>query len=152
LAWYRKLCARKYDSRKTRKAGGPRKPDKIRAIVLRFASENPSSGYTKIRDALAGLKIEVGEITVANILLEEGLEPPPERKKTRTWAQFLKSHQDTLDACDCFSVETLGVFGTARHMVFFVIEIRTRAVHIAGVRIDPDGAESELQSTCRTLR
>ena len=24
-------------------------------------------------------------------------------------------------------------------MVFFVIEIRTRAVHIAGIRVDPDG-------------
>jgi putative transposase len=38
-----------------------------------------------------------------------------------------------------FSVETLGVFGTVRHLVFFVIEIRTRAVHIAGIRVDPDG-------------
>ena len=139
LAWYRKLCARKYDSSKTRKAGRPRKSDEIRAIVLRFASENPSWGYTKIRDALAGLKIEIGRTTVANILLEEGLEPAPERKKTRTWAHFLTSHWDTLYACDFFSVETLGVFGTVRHMVFFVIEIRTRAVHIAGIRVDPDG-------------
>ena len=68
LAWYRKLCARKYDSSKTRKAGRPRKPDEIRAIVLRFASENPSWGYTTIRDALRGLKIEIGRTTVANLL------------------------------------------------------------------------------------
>jgi hypothetical protein len=32
------------------------------------------------------------------------------------------------------------VFGTVRHMVFFVMELRSRAVHIAGIRIDPDGA------------
>jgi hypothetical protein len=32
------------------------------------------------------------------------------------------------------------VFGTVRVMVFFVIELKSRAVHIAGVRVDPDGA------------
>ena len=31
-------------------------------------------------------------------------------------------------------------FCTVRYMVFFVIELRTRCVHLAGVRIDPDGA------------
>jgi len=32
------------------------------------------------------------------------------------------------------------MFGTVRVMVFFVIELRTRAVHIAGMRVNPDGA------------
>ena len=32
------------------------------------------------------------------------------------------------------------MFGTVRVMVFFVIELRTRAVHIAGVRVNFDGA------------
>ncbi|MFC1641601.1 hypothetical protein ACFL5O_02770 [Myxococcota bacterium] len=32
------------------------------------------------------------------------------------------------------------MFGTVRVMGFFVIEPRSRAVHIAGTRIDPDGA------------
>ena len=138
LAWYRNLGARNYDSSKTRKAGRPRKPDEIRALVLRLATENPRWGYTKIRDALRGLKIEIGRTTVANILAEEGMYPAPERKSTRTWAHFLKSHWETLYACDFFSVETLGVSGTVRQMVFFVIEIKTRAVHIAGIRVDPD--------------
>jgi hypothetical protein len=31
------------------------------------------------------------------------------------------------------------MFGTVRIMAFFVIELRTRAVHIAGIRINPDG-------------
>jgi len=42
-------------------------------------------------------------------------------------------------ARDFFSVEVLGVFGTARYMVFIVMCIKTRAVQIAGVRIAPDG-------------
>lgn len=120
--------------------GQRRKSDEIRKLVLRLANENLGWGYTKIRDALRGLNVEIGRTTVANILAEAGLEPAPERAKKRTWAAFLKSHWSTLYACDFFSVETLGTFGTVRHMVFFVIEIKTRIVHIAGIRVNPDEA------------
>ncbi len=65
--------------------------------------------------------------------------PAPERSRRRTWRQFL-SHWETLYACDFFAVETLGAFGTVRYMVFFVMELKSRAAHIAGVRVDPDGA------------
>ena len=36
-------------------------------------------------------------------------------------------------------VEALGLAGTVRYMVFFVIVLKTRAVEIAGIRVDPDG-------------
>jgi hypothetical protein len=61
------------------------------------------------------------------------------REKTRTWKQVIKAHWDSLYACDFFSVETLGLGGTVRYMIFFVIELKTRAVEIAGIRVDPDG-------------
>ena len=94
----------------------------------------------KIQDALrTGLGIESGRTTVANILAEAGIEPAPEREKSRTWKQFMKTHWESLDACDFFSVEVLGVRGTVRYMVFFVVEIRTRAVEIAGTGVNPDG-------------
>ena len=83
--------------------------------------------------------IHVGRTTIADTLAQEGLEPAPEREKRRTWKQFLQTHWDTLYGCDFFSVETLGLFGPVRHMVFLVMELRTRRVHIAGVRVDPDG-------------
>jgi len=109
-------------------------------LVIRFARENLGWGYTKIRDALRGLKVEIGRTTVANILAEAGIEPAPERKTKRTWKLFIRSHWETLYACDFFAVETLGMFGTVRIMVFFVIELRTRAVHIAAMRVNPDRA------------
>jgi transposase len=140
LAWFRQLVARKYDSSHVRRPGRPRKANDIRELVFRIAHENPGWGYTKIRDALRGLKVEIGRTTVANILSEAGIEPAPERSRKRTWKQFLKSHWETLYACDFFAVETLGIFGSVRHVVFFVIELKSRAVHIAGVRVDPDGA------------
>jgi hypothetical protein len=140
LAWFRQLVARKYDSSGVRRPGGPRKAQDIRDLILRLADENPGWGYTKIRDALRGLKIEVGRTTIASILAEAGVEPAPERNKKRTWKQFLRSHWETLYACDFFAVETLGFFGTARYMIFFVIELKSRAVRIAGIRVDPGGA------------
>jgi len=98
-----------------------------------MALENLGWGYTKIRDALrTGLKIEIGRPAVADILAEEGIEPALEREKKRTWKQFLKMHWDTLYACDFFSVESLGPFGTVRYMVFFVIEVKSRASRSPG--------------------
>jgi hypothetical protein len=47
------------------------------------------------------------------------MEPAPEREKRRTWEQFVKTHWDSLCACDFFSVEVLGLRGTVRCMVFF---------------------------------
>lgn len=88
LAWYRQLAARKYDGSKARGCGRPRKAAEIRNMVLRMANDNLGWGYTKIRDALRGLKLEIGRTTVANILAEAGLDPAPERKRKRTWAKF----------------------------------------------------------------
>jgi hypothetical protein len=140
LAWFRQLGKQKYDSSKG-KVGRPRKDKDIRKLVVEMALANLNWGYTKIRDALrTGLKIEIGRTTVANVLAEAGIEPAPEREKKRTWKQFITMHWDTLCACDFFSVEALGTFGTVRYMVFFVIEVKSRAVEIAGIRVDPDGA------------
>jgi hypothetical protein len=117
LGWFRQLGKQKYDSSKS-KVGRPREHKDIRKLVIDMALANLGWGYTKIRDALrTGLKIEIGRTTVVNILLEEGIELAPEREKKRTWKQFMKSHWDTLYACDFFSVEALGPFGTVRYMV-----------------------------------
>jgi hypothetical protein len=130
LAWFRKLAARKYDgSGQRRKPGRPRKPNDIRELVIWLANENLGWGYTKIRDALRGLKIDIGRSAVASILAEAGIEPAPERGRRRTWKQFVKSHWQTLYACDFFAVETLRAFGTVRVTVFFVVELHSRAVH-----------------------
>jgi hypothetical protein len=64
---------------------------------------------------------------VANILKEAGIEPAPERESKWTWKRFTKMHWDTLYACDFFSVEALGLFGTVRYMVFFVIQLKLRS-------------------------
>ncbi len=142
LDWFRNIYSEKYDSSESRRGPGrPRKPEETRSLVLAIANDNLSWGYTKIRDAVSvGLGIDICRSTVANILNEAGIVPAPERDKQRTWKQFMHAHWDTLYACDFFAVETLGVFGAVRHLVFFVINLETREVHIAGIRVNPDGA------------
>ena len=84
LAWFRALAAHKYDGSKNRKPGRPHKPGEIRDLVIRMAAENPSWGYTKIRDALrSGLKMVIRRTTVANTLDEAGIAPAPEHRKSR---------------------------------------------------------------------
>lgn len=108
--------------------------------MIKLATGNPGWGYTKIRDALrTGLKIEISRTTVANILAEAGLEPATERTKKRTWKAFLKAHWDTLYSCDFFAVEALGMTGTVRYLVLIVMHVKTRAVEIGGITVNPDG-------------
>ena len=94
--------------------------------MLRACASENDSGLV-IRDAVnTGLGIEFCRSTVANILNEAGIVPAPEREKQRTWKQFMHAHWESLYACDFFAVETLGVFGAVRHMVFFVVKLETR--------------------------
>ena len=139
LEWFRQLAARKYDSSKVRRAGRPRKDREVRKLVIKLATENPRWGYTKIRDALRGVGVEIGRTAVADILADAGIEPAPERSKKRTWKEFIRSHLETLYACDFFAVEALSAFGTVRYMVFMVVHVKSRAVEIAGVAANPDG-------------
>jgi putative transposase len=139
LAWFRQIAARKYDSSKARR-GRPGKPKDVRKLVVEMAMANLHWGYTKIRDVLrTGLAIEIGRTTVADMLAAAGIEPAPEREKRRTWKQFMKAHWESLSACDFFSVEVVGLGGTVRYLVFFVIALKTRAVEIAGIGVNPDG-------------
>lgn len=150
LDWFRQLTAQRYDGSKQRRMPGrPRKAEQIRALVVRLARENIGWGYTKIRDAMRGLKIEIARTTVANILAEAGIKPAPDRTRKRTWKHFIRSRWETLYVCDFFTVESLGPFCTVRYMIFFVIELRTRVVHLAGVRIAPD--EAWMMQVARNL-
>jgi putative transposase len=56
------------------------------------------------------------------------------------WRTFLKAHWGAIAATDFFSVEVLTSGGPVRYPVLFVIDLKTRRVHIAGVSCQADGA------------
>ena len=111
LRWYRKLVAKKYDGSKKRGRGRPRTAEEIAALLVRMAGENPTWGYTRLRDALWYLGHEIGRNTVKRILLDHGIEPAPERNRKTSWKSFIKAHLGELAAADFFTVEVLTLMG-----------------------------------------
>lgn len=149
LHWYRQLVAAKYDGSKQRGPGRPPTKLDIVSLVVRMAKENPSWGYTRLRGALFNLRHEVARNTIKNILLAHGLEPAPERGRHTSWHTFIKSHFGAIAGADFFTVEVLRGFGLVRYCVFFVIDIATRRVHIAGITSQP--SEAWMKQIARNL-
>jgi putative transposase len=140
LSWYRKLIAQKYDGSKNAKnPGRPKISKEITDLVIQFKHENPHWGYTRIKDYIVYLGYKIGETTVKNILLENGLDPEPSKNKKTTWRDFIKSHWNVMAACDFFSVELLVRRKLIRCMVLFAMDLATRKVEILGVRPQPNG-------------
>ncbi len=149
LRWYRRLVARKYDGSRGRRAGRPRTKQEVVDLVLKMARENPSWGYSRIQGALMNLGASISRSTIKNILVEHGLEPAPERRKRTPWKTFLQAHWGAIRAADFFSVEVLTPHGLIHHFVFFVIDLKTRKVEIAGVTPAPNGRW--MQQVARNL-
>ena len=139
LRWYRRLIAKKYDGSQARRAGRPKTAAEIERLILRMARDNPRWGYTRIRGALRNLGHEIGRNTIKRILLENGFDPAPLRKKGMSWETFLKAHWSAIAATDFFSVEVLTRTGLVRYFVLFIIDLQTRRVEIAGIARRPDG-------------
>ncbi len=149
LSWYRRLIARKYDGSANASVGRPRKANDIRELILRMAKQNPGWGYTRIVGALKNLGRDVGRMTVARVLAEHGIDPAPKRSKGMSWSEFLRIHWDGIAAADFFTVEALTLTGLTRFHVLFVIELKTRIVHIAGIVHEP--GESWIMQVGRNL-
>ena len=138
LAWHRKLIAQKYDGSARRGPGRPRVMNEIRDLIVRMAQENRMWGYTRLQGALSNLGHRVGRGTIANILKEHGIEPAPERCRKTTWREFLDSHWEMIGAADFFSVEVWTRLGLVRYLVFFVLDLSTRRVRMAGFHPAPN--------------
>jgi len=121
----------------------------IADLVVRIARENRGWGYTRIQGALQNVGHRVGRTTISNIFKENGIDPAPERGKRTRWSQFLKAHWSVLAAADFFTVEVWGPRGLVTFYVFFVIELSTRRIDIAG--ITPSPAEPWLLQIGRNL-
>src|SRR6202521_3822322 len=150
LAWYRRLVARKFDGSKQRRTPGrPRIDRAIEELIVRMAEENPSWGYDRIVGALANLGHEVSDQTVGNVLRRHGIPPAPQRKRTTTWAVFIRAHLAVLAGTDFFSVEVFTLRGLATFYVLFFIHLGSRKVDIAGITVHPN--ERWMQQMARNV-
>jgi hypothetical protein len=140
LGWYRKLVARKFDGSAHRGPGRPRIKREVEELIIRIASENRDWGYDRIAGALTNLGHEISDQTVGNVLRRCGLPPAPERKRTTTWAAFVRTHLALLAGTDFFTAEVLTLRGLVTYYVLFFIHLESRRVDIAGLTVHPDEA------------
>jgi len=141
MGWYRRLIARKFDGSKSRRyPGRPRIDDEIEQWVVRMAKENSDWGYDRIVGAMANIGYRLSDQTVGNILHRNGITPAPARKRTTTWADFIRVHMAVLAGTDFFSVEVLTLRGLVTYYVLFFIHLESRRVEIAGITQHPNEA------------
>ena len=150
LGWYRRLIARKFDGSKSRRyPGRPRIDDEIEQWVVRMAQDNSDWGYDRIVGAMANLGYRLSDQTVGNILQRHGIPPAPERKRTTTWADFIRAHRAVLAGTDFFTVEVLTLRGLVTYYVLFFIHLDSRKVEVSGLTPHPN--ERWMQQIARNV-
>jgi hypothetical protein len=151
LAWYRRLIARKFDGSRHRSPGRPRVSLDLEALIVRMARENRTWGYDRIVGALSNLGYRISDQTVGNILRRYQIAPAPERSRTTTWKEFIRSHMDVLAGADFFTVEVLTWRGLITYYILFFIEIGSRRVSLGGITRHPDSCWMEQVARNATM-
>jgi putative transposase len=139
LGWFRKLVAKKYDGSCNRHGGRPKVCKEVIDLAVRFKKSNPRWAYDKICDYIVYLGFKVSKSTVKRILLDHGLNPEPQHRKSTEWDEFIRSHAHIMAATDFFSIELFIRGKLVRYFVLFAIELGSRKVEIQGIRQDPHG-------------
>jgi hypothetical protein len=73
------------------------------------------------------------------VLRRHGLPPAPERKRTTTWAAFIRTHLALLAGTDFFTAEVLTLRGLVTYYVLIFIYLESRRICI-GITDHPDEA------------
>src|SRR5438477_2084562 len=123
LRWHRRIVARRWTYPHRRPGRAP-VDQEVRQLILRLARENDQWGYVRIVGELRKPGVTVSATLVRNVLARAGLPPAPERGAS-SWRSFLRQHENTILACDLFTVDTVWL---RRLYVLFFVSIGTRRV------------------------
>jgi putative transposase len=135
LRWHRQLIARKWTF-DPKTPGRPGIMKNLSALIVRMATDNPGWGYTRIQGALKNLGHGVARSTVAKVLKTNGIPPAPDRPSS--WRTFLRAHWGAIAGADFFTSEVWTPRGLVTYYTLFVLDLRSRRVHVAGSTPTPD--------------
>jgi transposase InsO family protein len=138
LRWFRALVAKKWTFARTNPVGRPPVDPELEKLVIKLITENPTWGSNRIVGALDNLGFKVSDSTVDNIRRRNGFDPAPVRGKNSTWHRFLQAHWESLIAADFFTTEVLAWNGLVTFYTLFVIDLRSRSVHVCGTTVSPN--------------
>src|SRR5215469_17780695 len=134
LRWRRRMVTRKWTQ--PRAPGRPPLEDELAELIIRLASENRTWGVVRIQGELRRLGHRIGAGTIRKILRSRRIPPPAVRDDQ--WRAFLRAHAESILAIDLLHVDC--AFSLTRLYAAFVIEHRTRRVHLLGVTRHPTSA------------
>jgi putative transposase len=134
LRWHRRMVTRKWTQ--PRPPGRPPLDGELVELIVRLARENRTWGVARIQGELRRLGHRIGAGTIRKIL--RGRRIPPPRARDDQWRAFLRAHAQSILAIDLFHVDC--VLSLTRLYAAFVIEHRTRRVHLLGVTRYPASA------------
>jgi len=138
MHWHRRLIAAKWTYGRKGRVGRPGPMKRIKTIILRMATENPSWGYSRIQGELKGVGHTVAPTTVSSVLKANGIKPAPDRPSS--WRSFIQAHWGQIAAMDFFTAEVWTPVGSKTHYVLFAIDLKSRRVHICGITRHPNEA------------
>ena len=138
LRWFRPLVAKKWTFARTNPVGRPPVDPELEKLVIKLIQENPTWGSNRIVGALDNLGFKVSDSTVDNIRTRNGFDPAPVRGRNTSWHRFLQAHWETLIAADFFTTEVLSWNGLVTYYTLFVLDLRSRSVHVCGTTLSPN--------------
>ena len=137
MRWHRRLIAWKW-TYVARRVGRPGLRQAISDLIVRMARENDRWGYCRIQGELRKLGHRVAASTIGKVLKDHGIRPAPDRPTS--WRTFLRAHWGEVAGMDFFTTEVWTPLGLTTYYMLFLIDLKTRRAHVAGLTTTPNGA------------
>ena len=112
-----------YDKPKTGKKGRPPITKAFKLLIKKLKIENYLWGCKRIQDELVKISIDISRETIRKVI--QDYRKCGDIKPNYSWSRFLRSHWQSLFACDFF---TADIFGFKRFYIFFIIELKSRKI------------------------